>query len=64
MDLLRVESVSKKFGGLVANNDVSFTMGNRRSSGSSAPMAQARPPYSTASPATTLPVPEKYGCRT
>ena len=29
MDLLRVESVSKKFGGLVANNDVSFTMGEQ-----------------------------------
>ena len=39
--ILQVENLTKRYGGLIAVNDVSFNLMERRSSRSSAPMAPA-----------------------
>jgi ABC-type branched-subunit amino acid transport system ATPase component len=45
--ILEFEKVSKRFGGLLATNDVSFHVDEGRSSSSSARTGQGRPPSST-----------------
>ena len=50
MSLLSISGVSKRFGGLLANDDISFEVGQGEIIGSSATTARGRPPCSPESP--------------